>query len=404
MASRLKRRIPIIFGGSGGAIGLSTAASIGRMLRWGIGAAAGAASSAYVGSFISGGSGGFTRETGFDISGTLTDGQSVTITDTQSRFGTKPFGGKPWMYIPMSGSYNPDPAYSRGTSSNLALGGATGLATFSTDEVSPSGGTGVLRSPKDDSGGSWGCRVTNGFGYVFTHRRYNWPVLTDGILSNLKSFRVHTNISAAQPPRTSFIFALQDDASQTITNSTVELITTPTGGTQNGYLNLGGARALLGVSWHRFELEFQASSGLGVADGVLCPWLNGARPTSGGGSGWKPTAGIGGWTTANSTYNLNLYNDMRFDQISSNVEPDGAASLHGPTLIDDSRCRVIVSDEATWNTINTVYPVRDFCVTDTWAAGSITFLLRQGLHSTLSGKYLYVVKSDGSALKIGRFT
>jgi hypothetical protein len=68
MASRLKRRIPIIFGGSGGATGLSTAASIGRMVRGVLGASAGAASSAYVGS-SSGSSGGLTHGSLYTVSG-----------------------------------------------------------------------------------------------------------------------------------------------------------------------------------------------------------------------------------------------------------------------------------------------------------------------------------------------
>jgi hypothetical protein len=301
----------------------------------------------------------------------------------------------------MNGSYNPDPAYSRSTTLNLGVV----PATFVTSEVSPSGGTGVLKSPKDTSSGSWGCRVTNGFAYVFTHRRYNWPVLTDAIFTNLKSFRVWTDEGGAWPPNDNLFFALQSGTVQSVTSTSLEHTPSITGdSTQVGLLNLGSARALLGENWHRFEFEFKASSALGVADGVLCPWLNGARATSAGGSSWQPTEGIGGWLTGNATYNVNLWRDMFFDQISGNNEPAGAATLHGPTLVDDSTCRVIVSDEATWNASATVYPVRDFCVTTAWSSGSITFLLRKGVHSTLSGKYLWVVKSDMAALKIGRFT
>jgi hypothetical protein len=39
-----------------------------------------------------------------------------------------------------------------------------------------------------------------------------------------------------------------------------------------------------------------------------------------------------------------------------------------------------------------------------WAGNSITFTMRMGALSSFSGNYLYVVKSDGTALKIGRFT
>jgi hypothetical protein len=350
---------------------------------------------------------GFTREAGFDISGTFTDGQSVTIADTQSRFGTKLGGGKPWAYQPMNGSWNPDPAYSR-TTGNVTHGDSlyAYLQTFDTSEVCPSGGTGVLKSRKDDFHGAWGMKVNNGLGYVFTHRRYNWPVLTDAVATNLKSFRMRTQLGGATPPNCDIYISLQ---SSNYPNKLVTNFGTPTmpGGVLTVCrVHLDTAYGQLQQNWHRFELEFRPSSAYNVADCHICPWLNGSRPTSGGTSTQSYPNGTDGFIShGQATVPVSdPYDDIYFDQVSGNDEPAGAAALYGPTLWDDSRCRVIVSDEATWNTTNTVTTVRDFCVPTTWAAGSITFLLRQGVHSTLSGKYLWVVKSDGSALKIGRFT
>jgi hypothetical protein len=351
---------------------------------------------------------GFTREAGFDISGTFTDGQSVTITDTQSRFGTKIGGGKPWIYQPMSGSYNPDPTYSRGTAIALGDAGFEYMTTFDTSEVCPSGGTGVLKSVKDDSHGSWGVRgISNGFCYVFTHRRYNWDVFNDAVSSNLKSFRMRTQFGGVTPPNCDIYISLQSANYPRACVTNFGYPTLSGGIPQTSRTNLDTAHSTIRQqNWHRFELEFRPSSAYNVADCTLVPWINGARPTAGGTSTQTWPNGTDGFIShGNGTVDVTtVYDDIFFDQISNNLEPAGAAALYGPTLWDDSRCRVIVSDEATWNTSSTVMPVRDFCVPTTWAAGSITFLLRQGVHSTLFGKYLWVVKSDGSALKIGRFT
>jgi hypothetical protein len=129
-----------------------------------------------------------------------------------------------------------------------------------------------------------------------------------------------------------------------------------------------------------------------VADGFMRHYVNGALLTT-----------ASALTTFNATYTSQTYDEIYFTQISNNTEP-ADYFYYGPTLIDDSRCRLIVSTESSWNTSAAVTATRDFCVPSAWDDGSITALLRKGIHSTLSGKSLYVVKGDGSAVKIGSFS
>jgi hypothetical protein len=387
MASRLKRRIPIIFGGSGGATGLSTAASIGRMVRGVLGAASGAASSAYVGSFISGGSGGFTPETAdFGLGGTIGDGQSVTITDNQSRFGTKPNGHKPWLYIPNNTDLLLDTNFSRGTAANV-LANPTDL-TFSTTSPPPNG-SGSLRVAANSSGAApqWTHpRMTEV--YSFVHRRFGYDTLHDALSSNHKSFRLHSNFGGTAPPRTS-LYHNYANHDETVMNPAVFIE------------NIGGGRwasasAVLNAvttGWHTAEYEATQSSASGAADALFFHWVNGSKEHN--------TTNL---TTQNSSYTWDYWNRGALSQNSNNVEVAGSYYYYGPWLVEDSRCRIIVSDESSWNTTKNVATTRDFCLPTLWASNSITLTLRQGIHTTLSGKYLYVVKSDGSALKIGRFT
>jgi len=69
--------------------------------------------------------------------------------------------------------------------------------------------------------------------------------------------------------------------------------------------------------------------------------------------------------------------------------------------LDDSWCRVVVTDQATWSTAST--RGMEVQIPTAWAAGSITFVCRRGA-LTLAGKYLYVVRSDGTAVRVGQFT
>jgi hypothetical protein len=71
--------------------------------------------------------------------------------------------------------------------------------------------------------------------------------------------------------------------------------------------------------------------------------------------------------------------------------------------IADTRARVELSDQATWD--ETVASKREIQITRQvdWTDTSIRTTCNVGAFGAVTGKYLYVVKSDGTAIKIGQF-
>jgi hypothetical protein len=118
MASRLKRRIPVIFGGVGGATGSSTMAAIGRMVRGVIGAAAGTGASAAFGVAVTPASSTFGRVFYDDFSDGTTNkwGQDGTrnkgtvVTTAHDGLCPPETGGRMWQAIDNPELVSSDPA------------------------------------------------------------------------------------------------------------------------------------------------------------------------------------------------------------------------------------------------------------------------------------------------------
>ena len=75
--------------------------------------------------------------------------------------------------------------------------------------------------------------------------------------------------------------------------------------------------------------------------------------------------------------------------------------------LDDSFFHIIISDEPTWEAASVgpeVFYEREIQIPTAWADDSITITMRRGVHSSFSGKSLYVIDSAGAAQKIGQFT
>jgi hypothetical protein len=335
---------------------------------------------------------GFTAETSFGISpGPFADGQSVTITDTQSRFGTKPNGAKPWLYIPNATDLLPDLNFSRGTAANHP----NTTNVISTTAPLPTNSAGSVRVDMTSSGNSIRLYKSGLTAvYVFAHRRFGWDVHHDALATNHKPFRLWSGFGGTDPPTTS-LFQSYGSQQENRLNPAISMSDVPPGPGGDNVQYSGPSALLDGITtqWHRAEWETKFSSAYGVADGVWGTWVNGSREQY-----------VTNLTNANGAWNILSWGNCFLSQISSSTVNAGSYFYYGPILMDDSRCRIIVSDESSWNTTKNVATTRDFCLPTLWASNSITLTLRQGIHTTLSGKYLYVVKSDGSALKIGRFT
>jgi hypothetical protein len=333
---------------------------------------------------------GFTADSGYSVSGTVGDMQSLTITKSGGGFGTKLGGGKPWLYLPHAANLNPDTTYSRGTSGNVLHTGCSWSNT-----TPPPNAAGSLRCLMNNEGNVPGWTFTGTSSpqiYTFTHRRFGYNVQRDGTLTNHKFWRMWTTEPGqAQPPGFQFRSSYNYGSGNIGFGGYCD-----TDGFDNGrqtYWDELGPLATLTTNWHTFEGEGQMSSAINVADAKIIHWTDGALYNN----------AAANYLTWNSSYTARRCGHIYFSQIANNVEP-ADYFYYGPTLIEDSRCRIIVSTESTWNTSATASFTRDFCLPTVWADGQIQVTIRRGIHSSLTGKYLYVVRSDGTAYRIGVFT
>jgi hypothetical protein len=397
MASRLKRRIPVIFGGVGGATGSSTMAAIGRMLRWGVGAATGSATTAYVGS-SSGSSGGFTAETDFSAppSTSYVNGATVTITDTQSRFGTKPNGAKPVTYYDFSaGTLTPNTTHSR-TATAYAFSTGNEISTA----VVPTNGTYCVRmdvatAPSTSSHGPRAMHVGPDRWYVFRKRYTAFNIVTDkkppdGTFAN-GTFNWKTQrlwVTAGSSGYPSLYVGYQGAEGLGSGRMPYETLNENPTGDSRAF----GSPPQRPNVWETVEW-FGEPSTINLFDARMNYIVNGEAAVA-------PAARWRTRTTALPDTAQYLF----FDQVSNGTDAGPNYVYSTDIYVDDSWCRVLVSDEATWVDSDSGSADREIQLPTAWAGNSITFTMRFGELSSLAGKYLWVVTSDGTALKIGRFT
>ena len=73
---------------------------------------------------------------------------------------------------------------------------------------------------------------------------------------------------------------------------------------------------------------------------------------------------------------------------------------YGPVYVDDCWCHIVLQDSATYNSAT----AREIQIPVTWAAGSISLVLRAGTFGALHAKYLFVIDSANTAHLVGSFT
>jgi hypothetical protein len=334
--------------------------------------------------------GGFTPESGsgFELSGTVGDGNSVTITDAQSRFTSKT-NVKPWLWCPFETDLQPHPTLSRTTSRTSPA------SVILQSSIKPTNAAGAARA---NAAAELGVTLfTNtphfslagGRGYVFVKRYY-----AHGNPENLKKFRVW-NTGNTQP--NVFHGQRADSGDLMYIEATGwSAAASDTYGSQYLPINTWGQNV-----WQTSEYALDGPSTVDVYDAQIHQWHNGglAKPYT---NRWR--------TRTTSFQPTAVMTNGYFDQYTKNAGgiPDGGTYYlyYHSLYVDDSLHRVFVSDEASFNTaLYAGTPInREICIPTSWSAGSVSFVLRQGSHSTLSGKYLYVVDGNGTPLKIGRFT
>ncbi len=93
----------------------------------------------------------------------------------------------------------------------------------------------------------------------------------------------------------------------------------------------------------------------------------------------------------------NNYRDFRFPQAQVMPNDQGWYAWVDYIYIDDTPHALLVSDAATWDETGT-YRYEPFIPT-AWSTSSITAVVRRGEFASLSGKYLYILGSDGLPIR-----
>lgn len=319
------------------------------------------------------GAGGFTANSGFGGSGSFTDGGSITISGTG--FGTKA-NVKPLWYFPLESNFSAHATWSR----NAGSLNPDSSATIQTS-VMPTHAAGAARTRACTSSKQSPAPIIfqNGFSfstkeiYCFVKRRYAHTQP-----ANLKNFRLWPSSVGSIPD---FYFAHGD-----INVSYCESIDTASFTDGGRFHGLGWTQN----GWVTDEHHFKQSA-LNTIDGIWNLCRNGALvyPNT---QRWKSRA-----TGMSGDMVQGFFDEYSNDSLDSFV-------YHHSLYIDDSPKRVFVSDEAAFSTATSGVRNREICIPTAWSDTSISAVLRQGSHTTLAGKYLYVATDHHTAVRIGQFT
>jgi hypothetical protein len=359
------------------------------------------------------GSGNFSYAPNFSGPSLIASGDTITITSATNAFGTKPNGGPPLFWFPLQGALTPDPI-SRGVQGAMAWdnGATSGLVT----SVKPLGYSHSFRT--DMRGGSGGgsqiiindlLYFGNKFGdgtqaqpdmYLWCKKFYDIPMPFPSANSELnnKYYRLWTCQSGGYGGSGSHT-AFPSMAGNGIGNTLVN-IEIPGGDAYDD----GGSRRPhppRGQEWLTEEMDLKQSSAPDVRDGVWDWWRNARLAV--------PRNVYTNWITRTAAF-PKKFGAIALDQRSNpvgSVYPTPLYFYIAGLYLDDSRCRILISDETTYNADvsnpdGTEY-IREIQIPVTWSAGSIQLKVRAGEHASLAGKTMYVVKSDGAVLTIGTF-
>lgn len=357
----------------------------------------------------------FVPESGIGVSGTVGDMLALTFTSS-SLFGTKPNGAKPLAYFPHSSGLGVDTTYSRDTATAISAADSNQYA-FTTSQH-PVNSAGCCAVTQNDTDGSatidylWTTPRNNL--YCFHHRNVTPDIRTwvqSPYAANLKQVRARASINSGVPNTYMISGAVSDRGWMVSSDTTGGQVYHETG-LNSTYMPDYDTTVWDSLSgWHTVETWFRSASSDTAADGQAIMWVNGARvfyyPESELPPGVGTDRSTSGFRTCNGDPSFVGWNQLAMIQCSNQPTfqpiPPSSFVYYGPTLIDDSPCRILLSDESAWNTSSSITKVRDFCLPTAWGASSITAVMRKGIHSTMVGKYAYAVLSDGyTVVKLGQ--
>ncbi|RKR79180.1 hypothetical protein [Marinobacter nauticus] len=345
---------------------------------------------------------GFAAQPGF----TLTDNGdgTFTINDAQSRFGIKPNAAKPvWFFDFGSGSDQPHPALSRnqkalvwnassGPSTEIKRPNAThamvmdaGIGGKGTDPLFAGDGDKTLTLPPN-AGRKY-------FRYLDTYNDFTIADLNariEAITSdptfyapNLKANRWQSESaqSVAGAPYTpnyyqanSYRFQFLGDAAGEYDSEMYKLST-----------------AWAAKHWEVQEEYHEISSAAGATDASMYGVLDGVEKFS-----RLNQDSHNGLDPSDPAYRWNHYKVMNFEVW---ADPGYARWFTNVLYIDDSWCRVYITDKPAWNPGE--QKAMEIQVPTAWIADDLTFFKRNGQFSSLSGKHLWVADNDDNKILIG---
>lgn len=151
-------------------------------------------------------------------------------------------------------------------------------------------------------------------------------------------------------------------------------------------------------TWYVPEWELHHSSAPGLADGYS----------------QMVASGVNGLPQVNTTQFIShtaeegMVRVIFQEQRSNGTYTTPAWTYYDSYFVEDSGCRVIVSDESSWQEATRLEGgdnhLREIQIPLTWADTLVTCRYRQGSHPTLDGRWLYVRSDDRTTRRIGRFT
>lgn len=328
---------------------------------------------------------GFVAETGF----TLTDNGdgTLTITDAQSRFGAKPNGAKAVRIVDFSTGSDQPTADSR-TTSPITWASQCGITTVGAKPGSTHAMVVDTSDPTATNTAAWLYDIPENAG-----RRYFRHIV-------YRNEFTWTELLNAQPSGPNLKHGRWEDTDAQTANLGPYQVNVIQGTTHRYSFKNDGINAYdsqmydptvqwAAKSW-MFEEEYhEISSDTAVADASMYGVFNGelvfSRLNADSTNGYAMPAG--------------KWDKYKIESWSSWAATGVCPFLYDFILLDDSWCRIYITDKPTWSDAET--KALEIQIPLGWAAGQIDFRQRIGILGTLSGKYLWVVDSDNNKILIG---
>lgn len=332
---------------------------------------------------IEGGGGGAPGIT--SLTGTIADGQEVTI---QGYGFTDKTNAKPMFFWDADGGSLNSSSLSRKSFalSHSMITGVKAANSSHSMEYSyptyPTIGDGAIEGPFDFSVDGDGDEF-----FIFMKRRQNW----DGLDAYADWQRLNSGGSAWNHK---YLRAYADTGNDLLINS-VGGVNTAQGSPRLSPENTDGTTyvgnlADLGADakdkWITELHRVRQSSAVDAADGEVESITNGRKIL---------TTGI----ITRDSGNTGLYKNLYWPQAQFIYQDTGYKHYFDCFYLDDTPHTIVITDRATWNP--TYGDVIELWIPKTWTKDgnglyTVTAEVRQGDHSTLSGKYAYILTADGS--------